>query len=58
VHAATLPTGFVPPPPPSVGLRALAALVHHPTETAWGLVALAVALGWVAIATRKRPRRR
>jgi hypothetical protein len=49
---------FVPAPAPGTALRALGALVHHPTATAWGGVALLVALGALALATRKRPKRR
>ena len=49
---------FVPAPSPGFALRALGALVHHPGATAWGGAALLVALGALAIATRKRPKRR
>jgi hypothetical protein len=48
---------FVPPPPPSPMLRALVAMVHHPSETGWGLAGFVCALGTAAVATRKRTRR-
>jgi hypothetical protein len=52
-----IPAGeYVSPPPPSFGLRATLAAVHHPRATATFAIALACALGWIAIATRRRPR--
>jgi hypothetical protein len=49
---------FVPAPAPGAGLQALGALVHHPVEAAWGGGALLALLGALAVATRKRPKRR
>jgi hypothetical protein len=45
-------------PPPTLGLRALVAVVHHPEAAATALAAVLVAGGLLAIATRRRPPRR
>ncbi len=58
IRSARFSRDFVPPPAPGFALRALSALVHHPDVTAWGGATLLVALGVLAIATRKRPKRR
>ena len=57
-RAAHFSRDFVPAPAPGLGLRALGALAHHPGATAWGGAALLVVLGALAVATRKRPKRR
>ncbi len=58
VHDARLPSTFVAPPEPSLALRAVLLLVHHPNQTAAGLLTLTLLAGAAAIATRKRPKRR
>ncbi len=58
VATTTTSRSFVPAPTPGAALRALSFLVHHPTETAWGGAALLTTLAALAIATRKRPKRR
>lgn len=57
VRASHLEGPLVPPPPPSLGLRALSFVVHHPQGSAMGLVIGACAAGAIAVSTRKRPRR-
>ncbi len=46
----------VPPPPLSLPLRALLALVHHPRATALASATFAFLVGALAVATRRRPR--
>jgi hypothetical protein len=58
VNAAKLPDAFVAPPAPSLGLRVVLALVHHPAAAAGALVGLAVLGGGLAIAARPRPKRK
>jgi hypothetical protein len=47
---------YVPPPPPSLPLRALAYAVHHPRETTAAAGALALALAALYVRGRPRPR--
>jgi hypothetical protein len=47
---------FVPSPRPTTAVRALVAMVHHPSATFGCLALLSCVLGVVAVVTRKRPR--
>jgi hypothetical protein len=58
VDGAAFPACDGSPPPPSLALRAALSLVHHPNATAWGLALTAALAGMLAVATRRRPRRR
>jgi hypothetical protein len=56
VDDATLRGSYLQPPGPSLTLRALLAIVHHPACVGWTLAGLSCLLCVVAIATRRRPR--
>ncbi len=55
---ARLAGALTAPPPPSAGLRALLALVHHPAAAGWGVAGAFVLTGALAVVTRHRPRSR
>jgi hypothetical protein len=50
--------GDAAPPPPGAGLRAVTWAVHNPRRTATWAGAIVVALGALAVASRRRPRSR
>lgn len=50
--------GALPPPSPGLALRAATWAVHHPRPTALGALGLAVMVGILAVALRRRPRSR
>ena len=58
VGTAAMHGPIVRAPAPSAGVRALLAMVRHPTATAWAIAATACLGGALAVMTRKRPRRR
>jgi hypothetical protein len=55
---ARLTGALVDPPPPTLSMRALGLVLHHPRGAAAACVGLAIVLGIVAVATRRRPHRR
>ena len=57
VRSARLAGDLGPPPAEGWGIRALLLAVHHPREAVGLAVALSVLGGFVAVATRRRPRR-
>jgi hypothetical protein len=56
VDRSTLEGAFVPSPRPTMAVRALVAMVHHPSATFGSMAILSCLLGVVALVTRKRPR--
>jgi hypothetical protein len=56
IDRAIAPGPYVPPPAPSLALRAVVALVHHPLAATWTLLGLSCLLVTIAVVTRKRPR--
>jgi hypothetical protein len=56
VVAATASHDFVAPPPPSLSLRAVLGMIHHPTATLAWTLALSLLVGFVLVTTRRRPR--
>jgi hypothetical protein len=56
VDRSTLEGAFVPSPRPTTAVRALVAMVHHPTATFGSMAILSCLLGVIALVTRKRPR--
>lgn len=56
VERATVEGTFVDAPHPTLSVRALVAMVHHPTATFGSLALLCALVGILAVVTRKRPR--
>jgi hypothetical protein len=56
VEGARVEGAFVDAPVPTPAVRALVAMVHHPSATFASIAILSFLLGVVAVVTRKRPR--
>jgi hypothetical protein len=56
VEDARVEAVFVPPPPPTLAVRAVVAMAHHPSLTLSSTLTLALLAALVAVATRRRPR--
>jgi hypothetical protein len=56
VERATVAAPFVPAPKPTLTVRAVVAMAHHPSVTAFSALTFALLAGVVAVATRRRPR--
>jgi hypothetical protein len=56
VEGATVAAEFVPAPRPTLAVRAVVAMAHHPSITAASALTLSLLAGVVAVATRRRPR--
>jgi hypothetical protein len=56
VKEATVAAEFVPPPAPTLSLRAVLAAVHHPKTSLGVALTLCFALATLLVATRRRPR--
>jgi hypothetical protein len=56
VDGAAMEGAFVPSPRPTMEVRAILAMVHHPSATYGSMALVCGLLGVIAIVTRKRPR--
>jgi hypothetical protein len=56
VEHATVDAAFVAPPAPTLAVRAVVAMAHHPSVTAASALTASLLAGVVAVATRRRPR--
>jgi hypothetical protein len=56
VDRATVDAEFVPPPAPTLLLRAVVSMVHHPSVAMTLALAFSLLVGGVLVATRRRPR--
>jgi hypothetical protein len=56
VERAGVEAAFVAPPQPTLAVRAVVAMAHHPSFTAASVLTLSLLAGVMAVATRRRPR--
>jgi hypothetical protein len=56
VEKATMVASFVPAPQPTLAVRAIVAMAHHPSVTAASALTFSILAGVVALVTRRRPR--
>jgi hypothetical protein len=56
VTEASVAADFVPPPPPTLSVRAALAIVGHPSTSVGVALTLCILLGAMLIVTRRRPR--
>jgi len=56
VEGASVEATFVAAPRPTLGVRAVVAMAHHPSLTATSALTLSLVAAVVALATRRRPR--
>jgi hypothetical protein len=56
VEHATVAAEFVPAPRPTLAVRAVVVMAHHPSITAFSALIFALLAGVVAVVTRRRPR--
>ncbi len=56
VDRATVLADFVPAPAPTLAVRAVVAMAHHPSVTAEAALTFGLLAGVVAVVTRRRPR--
>jgi hypothetical protein len=56
VEEATIVASFVPAPQPTLAVRAIVAMAHHPSVTAASALTFSILAGVVALVTRRRPR--
>jgi hypothetical protein len=56
VERAGVDAAFVAPPPPTLAVRAVVAMAHHPSLSAASALTLSLLAGVIAVATRRRPR--